>query len=92
MPSTISQMRNGQPQNSQQQFQQPVSDEQINYVKQLMRSANPTEALMAAISANPKLKQVIAMLQNGGNPQMVYENLARQRGVDPNWLINKLMK
>jgi len=32
------------------------------------------------------------MLQNGGNPQMVYENLARQRGVDPNWLINKLMK
>jgi len=41
---------------------------------------------------NPQLRQIFNLVKNGGNPQVIYENLARQMGVvDPNYLLSKLM-
>ena len=52
---------------------------------------DPTQLLAQAAMKNPQFQQVLQLLQNGGNPQVIFENLARQKGIDPNWLLNKLM-
>ena len=91
MPSTISQMRNGQmPQ--QQTAQQPqLNEEYIQQLKMLMNSGNPQQYLAQAAANNPQLKQVMTMIANGGNPRTIFENLARQKGIDPNLILNKLI-
>ena len=85
-------MRNGQmPQQQQTQYQQPqLNEEYIQQLKILMHSKNAEQYLAAIAMNNPQFKSILNMVKNGGNPQAIYEMLARQWGVDPNWLLNKL--
>lgn len=68
-----------------------LNEAYINQLKQLMRSNNAVDYLTQAFAANPQLQNILQMFKTTDNPQMLYENLARQAGVDPNYLINKLM-
>lgn len=87
MASRLSQMRNELNNQSQQ-----LNDPYIDQIKTLMNSGDdPTQLLAQAAMKNPQFQQVLQLLQNGGNPQVIFENLARQKGIDPNWLLNKLM-
>ena len=87
MASRLSQMRNELNNQSQQ-----LNDPYIDQIKTLMNSGgDPTQLLAQAAMMNPQFQQVLQLLQNGGNPQVIFENLARQKGIDPNWLLNKLM-
>jgi len=45
---------------------------------------------MEAAQINPEFKQILNSAQSG-NLQQLYETMARQRGVNPQWLINKLI-
>ena len=86
MPSRISQMRNGQ-----QMPQRPqINEEYLNQLKTLMRSKNASQYLVEIASQNPQFKQFFEMAQKG-TLRPVYENMARQRGIDPNWLISQLI-
>lgn len=92
MPSTISQMRNGQIPQQQAQAQTPqLNEEYIQQLKTLMHSGNPSQFLAQATAQNPQLKSIMSMIANGGDPKTIFENLARQRGIDPNLILDKLM-
>ena len=56
-----------------------------------MRSKNAAEFLTQVTQVNPELAQIFNMARSG-NPQLVYESLARKFGVDPKWLINQLLE
>ena len=84
-------MRNVQaPQQMQPQLPQ-INEEYLNQLKTLMNSKNASEYLIKIAQENPWFKQIIQMSQNGGNLQNLFENMARQRGVDPKQILQKLV-
>lgn len=87
MPSLISQMRNGQQTN-----QPQINEAYLNQLKSIMHSANPQQGLTNLMAQNPQMAQMFQMLQGRGNLQQVFETMAKQRGIDPNLILNKLLK
>lgn len=81
-------MRNGQLQQT--QPSQPINEEYLNQVKALMRSKNASQYLAELALYNPQFRQFLNMAKTG-TLQPLYENMARQRGIDPNWLISQLI-
>lgn len=65
----------------------PQLMQNIQQVKGLMNivGGNP----MALMQNNPQFGQLMQMCQ-GQNPQVVFENMCKQQGVDPNAVINAL--
>lgn len=63
----------------------------INGVKQMMGMmrtvANPT----AMLQQNPQFAQVMQMCK-GENPQDVFMQMCKARGIDPNMVLNELQK
>ena len=71
--------------------QQPqINEEYIKKVRALMNSKNAQHYLMELAEENPQFKQFMDIVQKG-NGQQLYETLAHQYGVDPNWLLTKLL-
>lgn len=63
--------------------------------KQLMQtikaSQNPQMALQQLMQNNPGMKQAIDYVNaNGGNPKDAFYKLAKERGVDPESILNSL--
>ena len=56
-----------------------------------MHSKNSMQLLNNLAGVNPKVKQLLALYQNGGNLQPLAQQLAQQYNVDLNDLINQLM-
>ena len=86
-------MRNGQiPQQQKVPPQPQLNEEYIQQLKILMHSKNAPQYIAEIMMQNPQLRQIFNLIKSGGNPQVIYENLARQMGVvDPNYLLSKLM-
>lgn len=65
----------------------------INQAKQMMgvvRSAqNPMAMLQQMAQSNPQMQQAMQIVNSGGTSGMLYE-LARQKGIDPNELMELL--
>ncbi len=93
MPSRISQMRNGQiPFQQPQQMQtQQYNYDYINQLKTIMRSKNSMQLLNNLAAVNPKVKQLLDLYASGGNLQPLAQQLAQQRNIDLNSLINQLL-
>ena len=70
--------------------QYPINQEYLNQLKMLMKSENASQYIQQIASTNPLFKQILDMAPQG-NLQSIYENLARARGVDPDWLIKQLI-
>ena len=66
------------------QFQQ-----NIQQVKGLMQMAQGNPMLLA--QQNPAIAQIMQMCQ-GQDPQKMFYELCRQRGIDPNLILNELRK
>lgn len=66
--------------------------EQIKQMMNLVRlSSNPKMALQSMIQSNPQMQNVINYInQNGGDAKAAFYNLARQKGVDPEQVLNIL--
>lgn len=47
------------------------------------QSKNPMQLFMNMASKNPNMQPIMNMIQNGGNPQMVFNQLCQQRGINP---------
>ena len=80
------------------QNQRPMEYSQPNNldrIKQMMNfvknSRDPRIALESMIQSNPQMQNVMDMVrQNGGDPKAAFLNLAKQKGVDPNDILNML--
>ena len=64
-------------------------------IKQLMQtvqmSQNPQVAIQNLMQNNPGMKQAIDYVNaNGGNPKDAFYKLAKERGVDPDSILNSL--
>ena len=52
---------------------------------------NPGMMLQAIAQNNPQLKQVIDLVnKSGGDPRSAFYQMAKDRGVDPNQILNLL--
>lgn len=58
----------------------------------LLKSAqNPQALLNNMASQNPQLKQVMEVInQHGGDPKKAFYDIAKERGIDPNEILNQL--
>ena len=64
-------------------------------MKQLMQtvmtSQNPQMALQNLVQNNPNMKQAIDYVNaNGGNPKDAFYKLAKEKGIDPDSILNSL--
>ena len=84
-------MRNGL--NPQPQQQMPLN-QSIDAVKgmmaQLKGASNPQAMLVQMLQNNPNTAAISSMLQNGGSLEGIARQMAAQRGIDINSLINQL--
>jgi hypothetical protein len=52
---------------------------------------NPQALLNNMASQNPQLKQVMeAINQHGGDPKKAFYDIAKERGIDPDEILNQL--
>ena len=59
--------------------------------KQILSSSNPTELLNSLISNNPKMQNIMKIMQSSGmTPKDFFYSYAQQNGIDPNQFINSL--
>lgn len=68
---------------------------QMNQVKQMMgalrSSKNPQQLLINMMGNNPQFQQLLQMIrQSGKSPRDLFYQMAQQKGVDPEQLINQL--
>ena len=60
-------------------------------INQIRNSPDPGTAMQNLISTNPQVKGVMDYIsQNGGDARSAFYNLAAQKGVDPNTILNQL--
>lgn len=60
----------------------------INMVR---NAPDPNTAMQSLISSNPNIQEVMQYVnQNGGDARAAFYNLAAQKGVDPNTILNRL--
>ena len=63
----------------------------LDLMKQVKNSSNPTEAMEKMLTSNPNFQGVVNYInQNGGDAKTAFYNLAAQKGIDPNTILNQL--
>ena len=62
-----------------------------NMMSMVQMSANPQMALQNIVNQNPNLQNILNLANsNGANLQQVFYNMAKQKGVNPEDVINAL--
>ena len=56
-----------------------------------MNSKNAPQYLAQLAQQNPQFQQLYGMAMGGANMKQLFEQMARQRGIDPNLVLNKLL-
>lgn len=60
-------------------------------IQQVRNSPNPDDAMQNLASTNPQVQEVMDYIsKNGGDARSAFYNLAAQKGVDPNSILNQL--
>ena len=81
------------PMRSQPNLKSLLSKSNVNSFKTLLNSSNPQELIQNLISQNPKIKNVMQLMQNSGqSPKEFFYNFAQQQGINPDEFINSLMQ
>ena len=66
----------------------------MNYLRQLYQtissSKNPTDLFIQMAQNNPQFKPIIDALNKGTNPQQLFEQMCKERGINPNDFIKQL--
>ena len=65
--------------------------EAVELSKTVKGSNNPNLVMNKLIQSNPRLKWAYDIVQqNGGDGRRVFYDLAKQKGIDPNTILNNL--
>ena len=78
----------------------PQSQQQLNqsieYVRNIMHSLrgvpNAQQVLMQALQNNPNMQPILTILNSNGNWENLAKQMAQQQGIDPNNLVQELLK
>lgn len=65
----------------------------INQMKEMYKSikgGNPMQMIQKMAQANPNMQQVLNMLNNGANPQALFYQMCKQRGINPDEFIKNI--
>ena len=74
-----------------QQLQGSQVPEQAVQLANLYKSAqNPQALVNKMMESNPVVKNLVGMMNNGTNMKDLFYSAAKQKGVDPNTIINLL--
>jgi len=64
----------------------------LNLYKQVRNSSNPNQMMQNLLANNSDFQQIMNYIRdNGGDAKTAFYNMAAQKGVDPNSIINSLM-
>ena len=61
-----------------------------NIYQAMSQSQNPYQMFMNLAGDNPNMQPIVNALQNGGNPQMIFNQMCQQRGINPNDFIKSI--
>ena len=72
---------------------QGLTNPQAKQLMQMVQMAqNPQAAIQQMAQSNPQMQQAIQYVNaNGGNPQEAFYKLAKEKGIDPQTVLNSLM-
>ena len=74
---------------NQQSLNAPCS-EAVELNRTIQNANNPNALMNKLIQSNPRLKAAYNMVQqNGGNAKTLFYQLAQQKGIDPNSILNQ---
>ena len=69
-----------------------LSNSNIRQIANMMKmSSNPQAMLNQLAQSNPQAKELVNLLQNSGkSPKDLFYQMAQEKGVDPNEILNML--
>lgn len=74
---------------NQQSLNAPYS-EAVELNRTIQNASNPNALMNKLIQSNPRLKAAYNMVQqSGGNAKTLFYQLAQQKGIDPNSILNQ---
>lgn len=69
----------------------PQQNSIFNVINTIKNARNPSAMLSSMMANNPQLQQVMAYVESqGGNAEQAFYNLAQQRGIDPQSILDQL--
>lgn len=61
----------------------------LSTIKNMLKGVkNPTDVLSNIAKNNPQANMLLTAMKNGGNPKDMFYALAKQKGIDPEEIIN----
>ena len=64
-------------------FNTPNYNQYKEAYKMFSQSKNPMQLFMNMASQDPNMQHIMSMIQAGQNPQMIFNQLCQQRGINP---------
>ena len=61
-----------------------------NMYQLLTQSSNPVQTFRQLAMNNPNLQPIVNMLNQGANPQQIFNNMCQQRGINPQEFLRNL--
>lgn len=71
----------------------PLLQPNMNQMKELynaMRNGNPMQVFNQMAQNNPNMKPILNLINNGHNPQQIFYQLCKQRGINPDEFIKNI--
>ncbi len=60
------------------------------FIQMIKNSGNPQQLLQETVQNNPQLGIMDVLLRNGGNAKQAFYEMAKQKGVNPDDVLNML--
>lgn len=76
--------------NSNQVFNNSNMQSIKNAYQLLMNSKNPMQVFNMLAQNNPNMKPILNMLNNGVNPQQIFLNMCKDRGINANEFLKQI--
>lgn len=72
----------------------PFYSASSNYIKDIYnamrQSRDPMQMFMRLAGNNPQMQPIIQAMQNGMNPQQIFNNMCQQRGINPQQFLKSI--
>lgn len=73
--------------------QQPQSGGIFDVISSIRNSPNPNAAMQQFVMSTPKGQEIMSYIQaNGGDAKAAFYNMAAQKGIDPNPILQRLQQ
>lgn len=74
----------------------PMNNSNMNYYRSIYQmlsgNSNPMQLLNNMAKNNPNMQSIIDLLNRGANPKEIFEDMCKQRGINPNEFINGITR